>query len=107
MKAFDKAIEIDPNYARAYAGRAAIYNDWGQHPQALRESEQAIKLDPNLAWGFNTRGWAHIGLLNYQKAIEDLNKAIELDPKYAYALLQPELGLFHVEKLSSSTRGCQ
>ena len=85
MKAFDKAIEIDPNFARAYAVRAAIYNDWGQHQQALRESEQAIKLDPNLAWGFNTRGWAHIGLLNHQKAIEDLNKAIELDPNYAYA----------------------
>ena len=84
MKAFDKAIEIDPNFARAYAVRAAIYNDWGQHQQALRESEQAIKLDPTLAWGFNTRGWAHIGLLNYQKAIEDLNKAIELDPKYIY-----------------------
>jgi len=85
MKAFDKAIEIDPNFARAYAGRAAIYNDWGQHQQALRESEQAIKLDPNLSWGFNTRGWAYIGLLNYQKAVENLNKAIELDPNYAYA----------------------
>jgi len=85
MKAFDKAIEIDPNFARAYAGRAAIYNDWEQHQQALRESEQAIKLDPTLAWGFNTRGWARIGLLNYKKAIEDLNKAIELDPNYVYA----------------------
>jgi class 3 adenylate cyclase/tetratricopeptide (TPR) repeat protein len=85
MKAFDKAIEIDPNFAKPYAGRAAIYNDWEQHQHALRESEQAIKLDPNLAWGFNARGWAHIGLLNYQKAIEDLNKAIELDPYYIYA----------------------
>ena len=27
MKAFDKAIEIDPHYAKAYAGRAAIYYD--------------------------------------------------------------------------------
>jgi adenylate cyclase len=85
MKAFDKAIEINPNFAKPYAGRAAIYNDWGQHQQAFRESEQAIKLDPNLAWGFNTRGWALIGLLNYQKAVEDLNKAIELDPYYIYA----------------------
>jgi len=85
MKAFDKAIEIDPNFARAYAGRAAIYNDWEQHQHALRESEQAIKLDPNHPWGFHTRGWAYIGLLNYQKAIEDLNKAIKLNPSYVYA----------------------
>lgn len=84
MEAFDKAIEIDPNYAGAYAGRGAIYNDWEKYPQALKESEQAVKIDPNLAWGFNIRGWAHIGLLNYQKAIEDLNKAMELAPKYAW-----------------------
>ncbi|OGP61558.1 MAG: hypothetical protein A2V65_09050 [Deltaproteobacteria bacterium RBG_13_49_15] len=84
MEAFDKAIEIDPNYARAYAGRAAIYYEWGKHSQALRESEQAVKIDPNVAWGFNTRGLAHIGLINYQKAIEDLNKAMELAPKWAW-----------------------
>ena len=84
MKAFDKAIEINSHYAKAYAGRAAIYNDWGQYQQALRESEQAIKLDPNLPWGFNCRGVARIGLMNYQEAIQDFNKAMELDPKYAW-----------------------
>ena len=84
MKAFDKAIEIDPNHAKAYAGRAAIYIDWRQYQQALRESEQAIKLDPNLPWGFNCRGVAHTGLMNYQEAIQDFNKALELDPKYAW-----------------------
>ena len=85
MKAFDKAIELDPNFAKAYAGRAAIYDDWGEYQKALRESEQAIQLDPNHAWGFHTRGCANIGLRNFQKAIEDLNRAIELFPKYAYA----------------------
>jgi class 3 adenylate cyclase/tetratricopeptide (TPR) repeat protein len=102
MKAFDKAIEIDPNFARAYAGRAAIYNDWGQPQQAFRESEQAIKLDPNLAWGFNTRGWAQIGLFNYQKAIEDLNKAIELDPKYAYAYVHRSWAYFMLKNYHQS-----
>jgi len=84
MKAFDKAIEIDPHFASAYAGRAAIYNDWRQYQQALSESEQAIKLAPTLAWGFNTRGCAYIGLANYDKALEDLNRAMELDPNYAW-----------------------
>lgn len=84
MKAFDKAIELDPNCANAYAARAAIYNWWGQYFKALRDSEQAIKLDPNLAWGFNCRGVAHTGLMNYQEAIHDLNKALELSPKYIW-----------------------
>ena len=85
MKAFDKAIEIDPNFAKAYAGRAAIYNEWRQYQKGLRESEQAVKLDPNLAWGYNCRGWAYNGLRNHQKALEDLTRAIELEPKYAWA----------------------
>ena len=85
MKAFDKAVEIDPSYAKAYAGRAAIYNERGEYQKGLRESEQAIKLDPNLPWGFHCRGWAYNGLRNYAKAIEDFNRAIELEPKYAWA----------------------
>jgi adenylate cyclase len=98
MKAFDKAIEMDPNFARAYVVRAAIYNDWRQYQQALSESEQAIKLDPNLAGGFNTRGCAHTGLLNPQKGIEDLNKAIELDPNYAYAYCNRSWAYFMLNK---------
>ncbi len=84
MEAYNKAIEIDPHYASAYAGRAAIYNHSGKYPQALKESEQAIKLAPNLALGFNTRGSAHVGLHNYPQAIEDLNRAMELAPKWAW-----------------------
>ena len=94
MEAFDKAIEIDPNYAGAYAGRASVYNDWEKYPQALRESEQAVKIDPNLAWGFNVRGYAHVRLLNYPKGIEDLNKAMELAPKYAWPYCNRSLAYF-------------
>jgi len=85
MKALDKAIEIDPSYARAYAQRAAIYMESGQYVKALGQSEQAIKLDPNLAWGFNCRGFANTGLMNYQEAIQDFKKALELSPKYIWA----------------------
>ena len=83
LKAYDKAIEVDPGFARPYAGRAQTYNESGQFEKAIRESEQALLLDPKLAWAFNTRGVAHNGLRNPEKAIEDLSRAIELDPKYA------------------------
>ncbi len=83
LKAFDKAIEIDPNYAQAYLQRAYIYNDGGQYPESLRESDRAIKLDPKLAMAFNSRGVARTGMRDYREGIKDFNKAIELDPKYA------------------------
>ena len=85
LKAFDKAIEIDPNYGRAYAFRAAIYNDWNRYPEALRDSEQAVKLDPNYFVGVTGRGVAHTGMGNYREGIRDFNKAIELEPKNAPA----------------------
>jgi len=98
MKAFDKAIELDPNFARAYAARAALYNDREHYGQGLRESEQAVKLDPDLAWGFNTRGWAHIGLRHFQKGIEDLNRATELDPTSPWPYCNRSLAYYRLNK---------
>lgn len=83
LEAYDKAIEVDPGFARPYAGRAVIFIERGQFEKAIGESERAIHLDPNFAWAYNTRGVAHNGLGNPEKAIEDLSRAIELDPKYA------------------------
>jgi tetratricopeptide (TPR) repeat protein len=84
MKAYDKAIEMDPNYANAYAGRAAIYNHRFEWKKALIESQQAIKIDPTLPWAYNCRGNAQRGLRNFKESIEDFNKAIELDPEYTW-----------------------
>lgn len=85
LKAFSKAIEINPNFAPSYAGRAAAYNELGQFQKAVSESEQAIRIDPNLAWSYNTLGWAYNGLRKFRRAIEPLSKAIELSPKYTWA----------------------
>ncbi len=82
LHAFDKTTELDPTYARAYAGRANIYNNRGNFAAALRESEQALKLDPDFAWGLNCRGNARAGLLNFTDALQDFGKAIALAPKY-------------------------
>ncbi|MEN6374121.1 MAG: tetratricopeptide repeat protein [Smithella sp.] len=85
MKAFDKVIEIDPGNAKAYAARAAIYNEWGQYSKGLKESEKAVSIDRQLAWAFHTHGWAHIGMNHTVQAIADFNKAIELDPQFAWS----------------------
>jgi len=104
MKAFDKAIEIDPNYANAYAQRAVIYNEWRQYSKALRESEQAIKLDPNLAVGFNCRGVAHTGLMNYQEAIQDFNRALELEPKFVWPYCNRSWAYFMLKNYHESLK---
>jgi TolB-like protein/Tfp pilus assembly protein PilF len=92
---FDQAIEKDPSYALAYAGKAVAYDlfyDFGvgsshdSSPLAKAAALKALELDGSLAE-------AHAALGLYKCAYEwdqpaserELRKAIELNPNYATA----------------------
>lgn len=91
------AIDIDPGYARAYAGIADIYNvlgayDYGvlppheAYPAARAAAERALELDPALAEAHAALGMT---LFNYDwdwaRAEEKLRTAINLNPGHATA----------------------
>jgi len=80
---YNQAIEIDPEYAPAYAGRAWAYFDKGLPKPALVDAKKAVELEPMAAEAYHARGAAYI--LNSQPdlALNDLNKAIELEPENA------------------------
>ena len=84
VKAFSKAIELDPQYAEAYFGRGAAYEFLGNYKQAVQNFTKTIELNPQAHVAF-ARGLAYYKLHNYQQAIQDYNKAIELDPRDAMA----------------------
>ncbi len=80
----NNAIELDPEFARAYAARALIYaivspaDSSGQ--QVFDDASRALELDERL-------GVAHAALAEYfartwqgKKAIESFNRALELSP---------------------------
>ena len=90
---FDRAIEKDPSYALAYAGKALAYDlfyDYGvassadSFPPAKAAALKALELDGSLAE-------AHAALGLYKCAYEwdqpaserELRRAIELNPNYA------------------------
>jgi len=92
---FQQAIEIDPNYALAYAGLADAYqmrNIFGDaspqeaFPKAKTAAKRALELDETLAE-------AHTSLAsslffydrNYREAAREYQRAIELNPNYATA----------------------
>jgi tetratricopeptide (TPR) repeat protein len=80
---FSKAIELDPNYAQAYANRAVAYAKKGFLDRAMADSTRAVALNPKDAQSYNNRGlvYYHLGELN--QAILNFSKAIELDPRQA------------------------
>jgi non-specific serine/threonine protein kinase len=86
---FERAIEIDPHYARAYAGIADccsfLYTYWHASVNTLEQadaaSRKALDLDPDLAEAHASRGLAVSLRKMYDEAAKEFEIAIRLDPK--------------------------
>jgi tetratricopeptide (TPR) repeat protein len=86
---FERAIEVDPNYALAYAGIADccsfIYIYWDASSahleQAQAASRKALELDPESAEVHSSRGMALAFAKRYQEAELEFETAIRLNPK--------------------------
>ncbi len=90
---FNKAIELDPNYALAYAGLADCYtfNLQGMSqteavPIARDYINKALSIDSTLAEPLATLGLIQSAYdYDWKNAKLTLEKALRLDPKYTYA----------------------
>jgi tetratricopeptide (TPR) repeat protein len=95
---FDRAIELDPGFAMAYAGIADccafLYMYWDGSKANLEgadaASQKALALDPELAQAHASRGFALSLSRQYAEAHREFQTAIRLDPKlyeahYLYA----------------------
>lgn len=81
---FNRAIELNPNFAKAYLNRAATFSHVKQYDAALADYEQAVDIDPNDPQIYMNRGVTYRGLRQYEAALVDYNQAIELDPNNAH-----------------------
>ncbi len=86
---FARALIIDANYARAYAGVADccsfLYTNFESTEENLREadaaSRRAIEIDPESAEAHASRGMALSLSRHYEEAAREFETAIQLDPK--------------------------
>jgi TolB-like protein len=86
---FERAIELDPNYAPAYVGLGrvnlrAVENGWTQGPsEALERAEnlarKAMGLDDLNAGGHALLGQALVQFGDYDRALDELKRAIDLN----------------------------
>ena len=95
---FERAIEIDPDYAKAWAGlanAASMTYMWYERTDELleladRASRRALELAPMLAESHTARAFALTLLGSFDAANEEFERALELDPQlyeawYLYA----------------------
>jgi serine/threonine protein kinase/tetratricopeptide (TPR) repeat protein len=88
----EKAGELDPNYARAWAALAAAYDLKGSFlsiPELSYKSidfaKRAIKLNPRLSQAHRILGGAYNSIGHFDEAIEAIKEAVKLDPGNADA----------------------
>lgn len=104
---FERAIEIDPGFARAWAGVAyassMLYMWWEASDANLesadKASRKALELDPDLAESHAARGFALTLLGDFDLAASEFDRALELDPLlydawYLYARARFAMGDF-------------
>jgi non-specific serine/threonine protein kinase len=89
---FEKAIEHDPNYARAWAALGAVHDLKGSFlsipelsQKAIELEKKAIELNPKLSHAYQWLGGAYSSLGRFDEAIEAIEEAIRLEPNNAGA----------------------
>ena len=116
---FRRAVELDPGFARAWEGLAAVeivtddwvWDDGVEHvPLAVEAAEKALSIDPTLSLPYAVLGLYEYGTNKDLLTGEELfRKAVELDPKNTsawlwYGIAMSEYGFF--EKGEAFLRKC-
>lgn len=97
LECFQKAIEIDPSFARAWAGVADVYATLGSweagvldhaeaHAKAWKHASRALELDPTLVEALTTRAYTTLHFAwDTDAAAERFQHVIASNPSYAPA----------------------
>jgi len=98
-QAYRKAIELDPNYGRAYGAIAVtlvVDHRWGWTDtpvetldRALDLAKKAVELDPDSPQTYWALGFVHLARKDYEKARDAAENSTKVAPNYAdgYGLL--------------------
>lgn len=84
-KAFQRSIELNPNYPSAHYVYALLLSALGRHAEAIREARRAQELDPIWLLTNCIVGIVYCYARQFGTAEEQFRKALELDPNFAFA----------------------
>ena len=80
---YQKAMELNPNYAHAYIIMGITLNSSGKPKEALEYLNKGLRLDPVApAYYWSTFGQSYLLLEEYDKAIQMFKKCLKREPNY-------------------------
>jgi adenylate cyclase len=103
---FERAVEIDPDFARAHADIALthaedIFHGWSESPErssrlALEKAQYALMLDDNSRVAHFALAFTYLNMMRYDEALAANQRVLELNPNHAEGHAQRGLILSHV-----------
>ena len=82
---YRRALEIDPNYLRAYSSLAALYISNKQEDRAIAEYKKILDIRPDNASVYTLIGMLEDARQNFDAAADNYRKALQIDPNAAIA----------------------
>ena len=82
LQSFAKAAELDPSFARAYAGEAAVAGNLGMFQDAEKYAKLAMEHVDHMTERerYRIRGMYYIRTENWQKCVEEYSELLKLYP---------------------------
>ena len=78
MADFNKAIELNPQFAEALLGRAIVKAHWDNYQGAIADCSKAIEIDSLSADAYYIRGFTKLRMKLFDSGCSDLSKAEKL-----------------------------
>ena len=109
---YERAVELDPGFTRAWEGLAAVYSvveSWGHRGRdwdslAMRAAERALELDPGLSTPWAVMGQIAMNNGDHVSSMANMDRAIQLDTGIATNYLWRGIGYstlgFHTESIA-------
>ena len=82
LQAYAKAVELDPNFARAYAGESGVAANLGQFEDSEKYAKQAMEHIDRMTdhERYRVRGLYYMGTSNWQKCVEEYSELVKQYP---------------------------
>ncbi len=76
----DRALQLDPETARAYSAKGIVHTNAGQLDRALELFRTAAALDPGASYAWNNMGVVADASGHYLEALDAYRRAVRLNP---------------------------
>ncbi|CAD8127977.1 unnamed protein product [Paramecium sonneborni] len=82
IQLFDKTIQINPQFYKAYYQKGFALQKINRYEEAIKSFNQTIQINPYFYKAYNKKGIALSKMERYEEGISCLNQSIEIYPTY-------------------------